>query len=109
MQIRYGFSLSFDVPQPTAVLARLDVHPDRRSDIIFETPLLFRDEPAATPIVDTHGNLCRRLVAPPGKSTLEISGIIGDPSRSVQLLIFLTMRWSTCSQAATARRTVLAA
>ena len=78
MQIRYGFRLSFDVPQPTAVLARLDVHPGRRLDIIAESPLLFSGAPALAPIVDVHGNLCRRLIAPPGKTTLEISGIIKD-------------------------------
>jgi transglutaminase-like putative cysteine protease len=79
MQIRYGFRLSFDVPQPTAVLARLDIHPDRRADILSETPLLFNGGPVPAPITDVHGNLCRRLIAPPGRSELEISGVIGDP------------------------------
>ena len=79
MQIRYGFHLSFDVPQPTTVLARLDVHPHRRSDIISEAPLLFGGQAAPTPIVDVHGNLCRRLVAAPGRCVLEMAGIINDP------------------------------
>lgn len=78
MLIRYGFRLSFDVTQPTAVLARLDVHPDRRGDIHGEAPLQFRSEPAPPPVRDMHGNLCRRLLAPPGRSLLEISGLISD-------------------------------
>ena len=86
MQIRYGFRLSFDVTQPTAILARLDVHPDRRPDIISEAPLLFSGVPAPAPVVDVHGNLCRRLIAPPGISMLEISGVIGDPgTREAQM------------------------
>ena len=86
MQIRYGFKLSFDVPQPTAVLVRLDVHPDRRPDIISEAPLLFSGEAAPAPVIDVHGNLCRRLIAPPGRSMLEISGVIGDPgTREAQM------------------------
>ena len=86
MQICYGFRLSFDVPQPTAVLVRLDVHPDRRPDIISEAPLLFSGEAAPAPVIDVHGNLCRRLIAPPGRSMLEISGVIGDPgTREAQM------------------------
>jgi transglutaminase-like putative cysteine protease len=78
MLIRYGFRLGFDVPQPTCVLARLDVHPSRRSDVLSETQLRFGGEEAPAAILDVHGNLCRRLIAPPGRSLLEMSGVIRD-------------------------------
>ena len=78
MLIRYGFRLSFDAPQETAVLARLDIHPSRRSDILSETPLLIDGREAPAPISDVHGNLCRRLTARPGRSQLEISGVVRD-------------------------------
>jgi transglutaminase-like putative cysteine protease len=78
MLIRYGFRLSFDVPQQTAVLARLDIHPSRRSDIVSESPLLMGGQEAPAAIEDVHGNLCRRLIAPPGRSQLEISGVVRD-------------------------------
>jgi transglutaminase-like putative cysteine protease len=79
MQIRYGFRLSFDAPQETTVLARLDVHPDRRGDILDESQLLLSGQMAPEPFLDVHGNLCRRFVAPPGRSALEITGVISDP------------------------------
>ena len=78
MLIRYGFRLSFDVPQQTAVLARLDIHPSRRSDIVSESPLLIGGQEAPPAIKDVHGNLCRRLTAPPGRSQLEMSGVVRD-------------------------------
>jgi transglutaminase-like putative cysteine protease len=79
MLIRYGFRLGFDVAQHTAVLARLDVHPDRRADIVHEEPLLVNGTPAPAAVTDVHGNLCRRFEAPCGRSLMQISGVIRDP------------------------------
>ena len=79
MHIRYGFRLKFDVHQPTAILARLDVHPSRRNQILNESPLGFAGVEAPSPYVDIHGNLYRRLTAFPGTSVLELSGLIEDP------------------------------
>lgn len=78
MLIRYGFRLSFNLCQATAVLARLDVHPSRRPDILSESPLLVSNAVAPSAILDVHGNLCRRLMVPPGSSLLEMSGVIRD-------------------------------
>jgi transglutaminase-like putative cysteine protease len=79
MLIRYGFCLSFDVPQPTPVLARIDLHPSRRLDILRESPLWFAGAEAPPPVADIHGNLCRRLIAMPGTSVLEMTGTVSDP------------------------------
>jgi transglutaminase-like putative cysteine protease len=79
MLIRYGFRLSFDVPQSTPLVSRLDVHPERQADVVDETDLSFTAVPAPPPILDTHGNPTRRMLAPSGRSILELSGVIRDP------------------------------
>jgi hypothetical protein len=79
MLIRYGFRLSFEVFQPTPVVSRLDVHPDRRPDILEENGPWFGGYSAPPAELDVHGNLTRRLLAPPGVSVLELSGIATDP------------------------------
>lgn len=79
MLIRYGFRLSISVTRPTDVIARLDVHPDRRADIVGEDGMVVGSRPAPPPIIDVHGNLCRRLVVEPGETVFEQSGIMADP------------------------------
>ena len=77
MFIRYGFRITFATNNPTAVLTRLDVHPDRRQDIRNEGRFTISGFDAEQPFVDLHGNFCRRVTAFPGQATLELSGIIG--------------------------------
>ena len=79
MLIRYGFPLSIHVSQPTPVLARLDVHPDRRNDIVNESPLRVGGIEAPAVMTDLHGNLCRRLTVLPGETTFALCGLIEDP------------------------------
>jgi transglutaminase-like putative cysteine protease len=79
MLIRYGVRLRIHVSQPTAVLARLDVHPSRRNDIHREATLRIGGVEAPPPIIDLHGNLCRRITAFPGETAFELSGVIEDP------------------------------
>ena len=78
MFIQYGFRLTINVSQPTPVLTRLDVHPSRRNDIVSELPFQVSGVEAPPAFLDLHGNLCRRLIAHPGDSTFELSGVIAD-------------------------------
>jgi transglutaminase-like putative cysteine protease len=79
MLIRYGFRLSISVTRPTDVIARLDIHPDRRSEIVSEVEMTVGGCSAPTPIIDVHGNLCRRLVVESGETMFEQFGIMRDP------------------------------
>ena len=78
MLIRYGFRLTINVCQPTPILTRLDVHPSRRNDIVYEAPFKIADADAPPVHRDVHGNLCRRLTACPGDTTFELSGLMAD-------------------------------
>ena len=65
--------------QPTSILTRLDVHPCRRNDIVYEAPFKINADADAPPVHrDVHGNMCRRLTACPGDTAFELSGLMVD-------------------------------
>jgi transglutaminase-like putative cysteine protease len=78
MQIRIGYELTFDCPQPTPMMCTLHVHPSRRSDLTIP------DDVVADPSVpmkiyrDGFDNLCTRLVAPAGTIRLATDTVIND-------------------------------
>jgi len=78
MLINYGCEITVAVAEPTPLICLLDVHPERRPDIVAEAP--FRSTPVlpSTTYIDTFGNRCRRLMAPAGDITLQLNGTILD-------------------------------
>jgi transglutaminase-like putative cysteine protease len=78
MQIRIGYELAYDCPQPTPMMLMLNVHPTRIAD------LLVPDQLVIDPLIPIHsyrdgfGNLCTRIVAPTGQIRLSASGIVSD-------------------------------
>lgn len=67
MEIRVGYELIYDCPQPTPMMLMLNIHYSRASDIV--TPDHVTTQPA-TPIAayrDAFGNWCSRIVAPAGR------------------------------------------
>ena len=78
MQIRVGFDLVYDCPQPTPMMLMLNVHYERANDLVVPDRLV--TEPAV-PIAayrDSFGNWCSRLVAPPGRLRLTADGVVRD-------------------------------
>ena len=79
MLIRAGYDIAFAAEQATPMLATLSIHPSRAQDlrgaqqITTNPPVPLRD------YVDGFGNVCTRLVAPPGGITLSCSFLIEDP------------------------------
>jgi transglutaminase-like putative cysteine protease len=78
MLINYGYEIAITVAKATPLICLLDVHPDRRKDIVAETP--FRSTPAlpAMTYLDGFGNRCQRLMVPSGDITLHLDGTISD-------------------------------
>jgi transglutaminase-like putative cysteine protease len=78
MQLRIGYRLTYLFPQPTPMIALLNVHYSRSSDL--EQP----DHMLTSPAVPVHGyrdgfgNWCNRLVAPPGQFEMRTDVIIRD-------------------------------
>jgi transglutaminase-like putative cysteine protease len=78
MRIRAGYEIAYECPQPTPMLALLNVHPSRRPDL--ETPDAIRTEPHL-PVSQYHdgfGNLCSRFVLPAGRSILSADFVVRD-------------------------------
>lgn len=78
MKIRAGFTLGYDCPQPTPMLLSLKVHPSRRGDLLSEDTLTFDRPVEAADYVDSFGNICTRIVAPAGVTTLSTRFEIED-------------------------------
>ncbi len=78
MLINYGYEIAITVGKATPLICLLDVHPERRNDIVAETP--FRSTPPlpAMTYLDGYGNRCQRLMAPCGDITLHLDGTILD-------------------------------
>ena len=78
MHIHAGFEISYDCPAPTPMLLALSVHPSRRDDL--ETPDWLRTDPIldVRQYLDAYGNICSRILAPAGRTTLSADFIIRD-------------------------------
>jgi transglutaminase-like putative cysteine protease len=79
MQIRAGFEISYDCPQPTPMLLVLSVHPSRLPDVIGPHQITFEPRIGATPYRDGFGNVCTRIVAPAGRITISNEVLVQDP------------------------------
>ena len=78
MQIRVGFEMTYECPQPTPMLLVLNVHHSRASDLV--RPDLVVTSPAV-PLVayrDLFGNWCSRIVAPAGRIVISADAIVND-------------------------------
>ena len=79
MQIRAGYELVYDCPQPTPMLLMLSVHPSRAGDLLTPHEMTFDPPVAATHYRDGFNNVCTRIVAPAGRLKIASEFIVGDP------------------------------
>jgi transglutaminase-like putative cysteine protease len=78
MQIRAGYSLTYDCPQPTPMLLCLNIHPSRRVDLLTPQTLQFEPPAEAWDYTDGFGNVCTRITAPIGRTTISTQFDIYD-------------------------------
>jgi len=78
MRIRTGFEIAYDCPDYVPMLLTLSVHPSRRGDL--ETPEWLRTDPVVDvrQYLDGFGNICSRVLAPPGRFVLSSDFVIRD-------------------------------
>ena len=112
MKIRIGFEITYDFVARTPMMLMLNVHPSRAADIIKPDQLRVSPAVPFTRYLDAFGNVCTRLVAPPGQ--LEFAPTpwwrIRDcptwssrPPASTKSLSFRTTPWCSCWPADIAR------
>jgi transglutaminase-like putative cysteine protease len=78
MKIRLGYEIAFETPHQVAVVAMLHVHPSRVPDLLEPDEMETNDGVTKDEYVDSFGNRCTRLVAPPGLLHLRGSTLIED-------------------------------
>ena len=76
MRIHVGCELSFEFPQTTPMIATLNVHFSRVSDLERPDYLITNPSVPIEGYRDSFGNWCSRLVAPSGRFTLGTDAII---------------------------------
>jgi transglutaminase-like putative cysteine protease len=76
--IRCGYDIAFECTAPTPLLLMLHIRPERHADL--QTPETFAVSPAAPfrSYYDVFGNVCTRLVAPPGVTHFTNDFLIRD-------------------------------
>lgn len=79
MQIKAGYSLTYDCPQPTPMLLCLNIHPSRRADLLTPQVLRFSPQLESWDYTDGFGNVCTRITAPAGQTTISTEFEIYDP------------------------------
>jgi hypothetical protein len=78
MQIRVGYELIYDCPQPTPMVLMLNVHHTRAADLAVPDRLVADPPVPIHAYRDGFGNWCSRIVAPAGRTRLFASGIVND-------------------------------
>jgi transglutaminase-like putative cysteine protease len=78
MLIKYGCELSLVVHRPTTAFCLVDIHPERRGDVVEEIELSSAPSVAISDERDAFGNRLRRLIVPAGETRLFLEGLIAD-------------------------------
>lgn len=78
MIIEAGFAITYQCPAPTPMLLALNIHPSRQADLLTQQGLAFSQQVQPREYTDQFGNLCTRIVAPAGSTTISTAFTIAD-------------------------------
>ena len=82
MLIRLGYDIDLEIAQAMAVVAVLNVHPSRVRDLREPDEIHISPRVAQEQYIDSFGNICTRITAPPGPLRLWSSTLIEDSGRT---------------------------
>jgi len=82
MKLRIGYELRYEFPLPTPVIATLNVHFTRVSDLSAPDHLVLDPSVPISGYRDGFGNWCSRFVAPAGAICLSTDAIIRDSGQA---------------------------
>jgi hypothetical protein len=66
MRIRAGYDIAFTMSQATPMILMLTLHPSRAKDVLTDQQLLTSPKVPRRDYRDMFGNVCTRVMAPPG-------------------------------------------
>jgi transglutaminase-like putative cysteine protease len=78
MQIRVGYELIYQCPQPTPMVLMLNVHHSRTADLAVPDRLTTDPVVPISAYHDGFGNWCSRIVAPAGQTRIASTAVIND-------------------------------
>ena len=78
MEIRVGYELVYDCPQPTPMMLTLNIHYSRASDIVIPDYLTTDPSVPIAAYRDAFGNWCSRIVAPKGRIRIASTAVVRD-------------------------------
>jgi transglutaminase-like putative cysteine protease len=78
MQIRVGFEMAYQCPQPTPMILTLNIHHSRAADLVQPDLLVTSPSVPVTAYHDLFGNWCSRIVAPAGRIVLSTDALVND-------------------------------
>jgi transglutaminase-like putative cysteine protease len=85
MQLRVGYELIYDCPQPTPMMLMLNIHHSRANDIVVPDVLTTNPSVPLNFYRDIFGNWCTRIVAPVHRPRFHYTRVIEvnrEPLRS---------------------------
>jgi transglutaminase-like putative cysteine protease len=78
VEIRVGYELVYDCPQPTPMMLVLNIHYTRASDILVPDHVKTDPSVPTAAYRDSFGNWCSRIVAPKGRIRIASSAVVKD-------------------------------
>jgi len=86
LQLRTGFELLYNFPQPTPIILVVNIHHSRAADIIIPDRLMTEPAIPITGYRDAFGNWCNRGLAPAGRVRLSTNCVIRDNGQPDEVL-----------------------
>jgi transglutaminase-like putative cysteine protease len=81
VKIRAGYDIAFQCPYAVPMVLMLTTHPSRDGDILGDQSMSFSPGVEARDFFDPYGNICTRLVAPPGLLEVRSDFVVEDSGR----------------------------
>ena len=78
MQLRVGYELIYECPQPTPMILALNIHYTRVPDLVEPDHIITSPPTPITAYRDGFGNWCSRIVLPPGDTRISTDAAIND-------------------------------
>ncbi len=78
MRIHAGYEISFDCFQATPMMLAISVHPSRAHDLLTGAAITYTPHVPLSTYIDAFDNLCTRILAPPGRTTIQTAFDIHD-------------------------------
>jgi transglutaminase-like putative cysteine protease len=78
VEIRVGYELIYDCPQPTPMMLVLNIHYTRASDIVVPDRVTTDPSVPMAAYRDSFGNWCSRIVAPKGQIRIASTAVVKD-------------------------------